>query len=244
MKIIVTTALPTLHVQTASRPSPIPNSRPAPRRPPTPAFSTPTFPSPLLPPPRPPPPGTPHPAPPPPQSRPGHLVDLLEHYIRGCRAAGGARQAASSPAGRISLAGAGDGEAFVQVRSGRGREDAAPAGLVRGLVPIHPASRFSGRDEYRRGGRLGHGKRPWGGFGERPCPGAVCRLGDGVLLHAPSRPQSGGLWVARSTWPFPRRHPACRGSLPRAGASGPRAAREFGPQRTNERSPSLLRRHR
>lgn len=232
-------------------PAPPPSPTPAPPRPaPTPApgirpahlsLSTPT----------PPPPAardtTPR-TPPPPPSRPGHLVDLLEHYIRGCRAAGGARQAASSPAGRISLAGAGDGEAFVQVRSGqvrsgRGREDAAPAGLVRGLVPIHPASRFSGRDEYRRGGRLGHGKRPWGGFGERPCPRAVCRLGDGVLLHAPSRPQSGGLWVARSTWPFHRRRPACRGSLPRAGASGPRAAREFGPQRTNERSPSLLRRH-
>nr|XP_023494358.1 collagen alpha-1(III) chain-like [Equus caballus] len=128
----------------------------------------------------------------------------------------------------------------VQVRSGLGREDAAPAGLVRGLVPIHPASRFSGRDEYRRGGRLGRGKRPWGGFGERPCPRAVCRLGDGVLLHAPSRPQSGGLWVARSTWPFHRRQPACRGSLPRAGARGPRAAGEFGPQRTNEARPSCV----
>src|SRR3712207_9275404 len=73
----------------------------------------------------------PHTAPPP--SQPGHLVDLLEHYIRGCRAAGGARQAASSPAGRISLAGAGDGEAFVQVRSGQvggGRMQCRPAWCV------------------------------------------------------------------------------------------------------------------
>src|SRR3712207_6864321 len=103
-----------------------------------------------------------------------------------------------------------------QVRSGRGREDAVPAGLVRGLVPIHPASRFSGRDEYRRGGPLGPGKRPWGGFCERPCPKGVCRPGGGVLLPAPSPPPPGGVGVAGSTWAFHPKHPACRGPPPPA----------------------------
>src|SRR3712207_9582068 len=74
------------------------------------------------------------------------------------------------------------------------------AGLVRGLVPIHPASRFSGRDEYRRGGRLGHGKRPWGGFCERPCSRAGCRLGGGVLLPAPRSEERRVGEECRSRW--------------------------------------------
>lgn len=87
MKIIVTTALPTLHVQTASRPSPIPNSRPAPRRPPTPAFSTPTFPSPLLPPPVPRRPGHRTPRPPPPiqAGPPGRPPRTLYKRMPGSR---------------------------------------------------------------------------------------------------------------------------------------------------------------
>lgn len=89
MKIIVTTALPTLHVQTASRPSPIPNSRPAPpRADPRPRHSPrPPFPLHSYPPaPRRPGHHPPHPTPPPiPAGPPGRPPRTLYKRMPGSR---------------------------------------------------------------------------------------------------------------------------------------------------------------
>lgn len=185
MKIIVTTALPTLHVQTASRPSPIPNSRPAPpRADPRPRHSPrPPFPLHSYPPaPRRPGHHPPHPTPPPiPAGPPGRPPRTLYKRMPGSRwrpTSGLLTGRTDQPRGGGRWGGVRPG----QVRSGEGGCSAGRPGASPGPDPprvsfLGPGRVQAGRPTRSRKAALGRfwrtslsqGRLPTRGRSPPPC---------------------------------------------------------------------------